>query len=102
MKPKQRVPALRGGQPDDLASNRGSCDRISLRRTSMRRKITLNNPGIWGMSDNNGVRRCNSIPATDHASARSRGPLSGRAVLRLNVPAERARAGLAANNGPLK
>src|SRR5580700_4050990 len=26
MKAKQRVPALRGGQPDDLASNRGSCD----------------------------------------------------------------------------
>jgi hypothetical protein len=51
MKAKQRLPALRSGQPDDLASNRGSCDRISLRRASMRRKITLNNPGIWGMSD---------------------------------------------------
>ena len=51
MKAKQRVPALRGGQPGDLASNRGSCDRISLQRASMRRKITLNNPGIWGMSD---------------------------------------------------
>jgi hypothetical protein len=25
--------------------------RISLRRASMRRKITLENPGIWGMSD---------------------------------------------------
>jgi hypothetical protein len=50
MKAKQRVPALRGGQPGDLASNRGSCDRISLQRASMRRKITLNNPGIWGMS----------------------------------------------------
>jgi len=50
MKAKQRVPALRGGQPDDLASNRGSCDRISLRRASMRRKIALNNPGIWEMS----------------------------------------------------
>jgi hypothetical protein len=50
MKAKQRVPALRGGQPGDLASNRGSGDRISLRRASMRRKITLNNPGIWGMS----------------------------------------------------
>jgi hypothetical protein len=23
---------------------------ISLQRASMRRKITLNNPGIWGMS----------------------------------------------------
>jgi O-methyltransferase len=34
----------------DLASNRGSCDRISLRRASMRRKIALNNPGTWGMS----------------------------------------------------
>src|SRR5882762_6464766 len=51
MKAKQQVPALRGGQPGDLASNRGSCDRISLQRASMRRKITLNNPGIWGMSD---------------------------------------------------
>jgi hypothetical protein len=35
---------------NDSASNRGSCDRISLRRASMRRKITLNSPGIWGMS----------------------------------------------------
>jgi hypothetical protein len=26
------------------------CDRISLRRASMRRKIAPNNPGIWGMS----------------------------------------------------
>src|ERR1700730_13898748 len=50
MKAKQRVPALRGGQPDDLASNRGSCDRISLRCASMRQKITLNKPGLWGMS----------------------------------------------------
>src|ERR1700730_2343302 len=58
MKAKQRVPALRGGQPDDLASNRGSCDRISLRCASMRRKITLNNPAIWGMSvKNNQARR---------------------------------------------
>src|SRR5260370_21159514 len=27
MKAKQRVPALRGGRPDDLASNGGGCDR---------------------------------------------------------------------------
>ena len=27
------------------------CDRISLRRVSMETKITLDNPGIWGMSD---------------------------------------------------
>jgi hypothetical protein len=51
MKPKQRVPALRGGEPGDLAANRGACDRISLRVGSMRRKIAPNNSGIWGMSD---------------------------------------------------
>ena len=51
MKAKQRVPALRGGQPHDLAANGIGYDRISLRRPSMRRKIALNNPGIWGVSD---------------------------------------------------
>jgi hypothetical protein len=35
---------------DDLASNRGSCDRISMRRASMRWKIALNNQGICRMS----------------------------------------------------
>jgi hypothetical protein len=49
MKPKQRVPALRGGQPGDLAANRGPCDRISLRVASKRRKIAPNNLGIWEM-----------------------------------------------------
>jgi hypothetical protein len=45
--------ALRGGRPDDWAANRGGCDRISLRRTSMRPKILPNtqqpgNPGNVG------------------------------------------------------
>jgi hypothetical protein len=59
---------------DDLALNRGSCDRISLRRASMRRKITLNNPGFWGMSAENragpqGITRhiC-GLPALTHTS----------------------------------
>jgi hypothetical protein len=42
--------ALRGGRPDDWAANRGGCDRISLRRTSMRPKILPNSPEIRGMS----------------------------------------------------
>jgi len=50
MKAKQRVPALRGGQPGGLADNGIGCDRISLRRTSGRRKIVLNSLGIRGMS----------------------------------------------------
>jgi hypothetical protein len=50
MKAKQRVPALRGGQPGGLAANGIGCDRISLRRTSGRRKIVLNSLGIRGMS----------------------------------------------------
>jgi hypothetical protein len=39
MKAKQRVPAPRDAQPDDLAANRVGCDRISLRRALMRRNI---------------------------------------------------------------
>jgi hypothetical protein len=38
------------GKPDDLASNRGGCDQILLRRASMRPKIMPNRPAIWGMS----------------------------------------------------
>jgi hypothetical protein len=72
MKAKQRVPALRGGQPGDLASNRRSGDRFSLRRASTRRKITLNNPGIWGMSGN---RRTHvDVVYQIHAGHRSRRP----------------------------
>jgi hypothetical protein len=48
MKAKQRVPALRGGRPDGLAWNRGGCDRISLRRASMRRTIMPNSLGSLG------------------------------------------------------
>jgi len=40
------APPLRGGRPDILASNGGSRDRISVRRASNTRKITLNKPGI--------------------------------------------------------
>lgn len=56
MKAKQRVPALRGGPPDDLATNRGGCDQILLRRASMRRKIMPNSPGIWGMSADTSIQ----------------------------------------------
>ena len=51
---KQRVSALRGGQRGGLAANGIGRDRISLRRTSGRRKIVLNSLGIRGMSDKQG------------------------------------------------
>src|ERR1700730_1193869 len=41
-------PALRGGQPNDLASNRGGCDQISLLRASMRRENHAQQPGNLG------------------------------------------------------
>src|SRR5207247_10640274 len=47
---KPRGPARRGEQPGRLAANEAGCARISLRCASMRRKIALNSPGIWGMS----------------------------------------------------
>ena len=53
MTAKQRVAALRGGQLDDLVAPEVGCGRISLRRTSMKRKIAPNDPGIWGMSVDN-------------------------------------------------
>ena len=49
MNAKQRVTASRAEQPDDLAANRGGCDRISLRAALMKRKITPR-LGIRGMS----------------------------------------------------
>jgi hypothetical protein len=56
MMAKQRVPAPRGGHPNDLASKRGGCDRISLLRASMRPKIMSNNPAIWGMPVDSATR----------------------------------------------
>jgi hypothetical protein len=50
MKAKPRVSALRGRKPDDLAANGHGCDRISLRVSLMKRKITRDSPGIRGMS----------------------------------------------------
>jgi hypothetical protein len=50
MKKKQRVPAPRGGQSDDLAAYEVGCGRISLRCASMTRKLAPNIPGIRGMS----------------------------------------------------
>jgi hypothetical protein len=50
MSAKQRVAASRGEQLNDLAENGGGCDRISLRATLMKRKITPKGPGIRGMS----------------------------------------------------
>jgi hypothetical protein len=50
MKAKRRVPALRGELPADLPANGGCCDQFSLRHAPLRRKITLNAPGIWAMS----------------------------------------------------
>src|SRR5215472_14023943 len=50
-KAKRRVPALRGGQSDDLAAGTVRCDRISLQRVSMGRKIAFKSSGIWGMFD---------------------------------------------------
>src|SRR5438445_7089843 len=47
---KPRVPDPQGEQPERLAENEAGCARISLRCASMRRKIALNSPGIWGMS----------------------------------------------------
>src|SRR5438477_11121110 len=47
---KPRVPEPRGEQPERLAANEAGCARISLRCASMRRKIALNSPGIWGLS----------------------------------------------------
>jgi hypothetical protein len=49
MNANQRVAASRGEQPNDLATNGGRCDRISLRAALMKRKITPNGPGIRGM-----------------------------------------------------
>ncbi len=42
--------ATRPVPPERLAANEAGCARISLRCASMRRKIALNSPGIWGMS----------------------------------------------------
>jgi hypothetical protein len=39
---------LRGGQSDYLAANGVGCDRISLRRASIRRKFTPKQPGNSG------------------------------------------------------
>jgi hypothetical protein len=39
-----------GEQSERLAANKAGCARISLRCASVRRKIALNSPGIWGMS----------------------------------------------------
>jgi len=50
MNADQRVAALQGEQPDDLAASGSGCDRISLRAALMKRNITPNGPGIWGMS----------------------------------------------------
>ncbi len=47
---KPRVPDPRGEQPERLAANEAGCARIPLRCASMRRKIALNSPGIWGIS----------------------------------------------------
>ncbi len=49
LKAKQRVSALRGGQPDDFAANGGGRDRSSLYAALMKRKITPNGLGIRGM-----------------------------------------------------
>src|SRR4029077_11058779 len=62
-----QVPALRRGQPDDLASNGGSCDRISLRRASVRRKITPTAPISEEYRKTAGG---NDGPRTDGAAAR--------------------------------
>jgi hypothetical protein len=51
MNAKQEVAASRAEQPDDLAANERSCDRISLRAAPMKWNITPNQPGIRGMSD---------------------------------------------------
>jgi hypothetical protein len=50
IKAKQRVSALRGGQPDGLGVNKVGCGRISLRRASLRGNITLVGSGIREMS----------------------------------------------------
>jgi len=50
MKNKQRVPAPRGRQSDDLAAYEVGSGRISLRCASMTRKLVPNIPGIRGMS----------------------------------------------------
>jgi hypothetical protein len=50
MNAKQWVAASRAEQPDDLVAIGGGCDQISLRAALMKRNITPNGPGIWGMS----------------------------------------------------
>jgi len=50
MKNKQRVPAPRGRQSDDLAAYEVGSGRISLRCASMTRKLVPNIPGIRGIS----------------------------------------------------
>ncbi len=50
MKNKQRVPAPRGRQSDDLAAYEVGSGRISLRCASMTRKLVPNIPEIRGMS----------------------------------------------------
>ena len=44
----KRVPALRGGQFDDLAAGTARCDRISLQRASAGPKIAFKSPGNLG------------------------------------------------------
>ena len=48
MKAKQRVWALRGGQPDDLAASEVGCGQIWLRCASMKHKIAPNDPEEFG------------------------------------------------------
>ena len=50
MKAKQRVPALRGGQPDDLASTRGLRSNFVAARLD-ETENRAQQPGIRGMSD---------------------------------------------------
>src|SRR6202030_2990713 len=52
--------------PDDWAANRGGCDRISLRRTSMRPKILPNSPEIRGMSVPS-LPPCSGPPLASHS-----------------------------------
>jgi hypothetical protein len=50
MTAKQRVSAPPGRASRHLGYQRVGCDRISLLRASMKRKIASNSPGIRGMS----------------------------------------------------
>jgi hypothetical protein len=60
MKPMRRTPALRGGQPDDLAANGVGAIEFSCAGAPPRRKITTSRPGIRGISVH--PSECASLP----------------------------------------